>query len=329
VPRISHDILLSRLASLLVTASLIICCGGSENAKEAEQVEGKAIANAKHKKAEEACLAGAAHMVECKTAIARRIRLGFASGIDTLRKASEHEKAMAEPVEAICEGKSKADVSRMLSCYEGDCEAYANCLIQLDSEPTLAKAGEIPVCGEGDLAYETIRDLTRTVWCTHPDGTPHGPWVVWQASQKHREALMVDGVQEGDWLDGDGKAVPSRSGAAISAVQFDVGEVLSEIMDVDTARARILKKYMASVKRCYAQGSADKPKSGKVSITMAVAATGRVTEANVSGFDSALDRCIQMGALRWRFSAPKLESKLDTAKLQVFLDIAATPTKAP
>lgn len=104
-----------------------------------------------------------------------------------------------------------------------------------------------------------------------------------------------------------------------SLTKFGRAEDLSlSDLDPNAVVKRIRGKYLAGIKRCHQRVLKIDPKAqGKVTIRFTVGPTGRVTKANVKGFDPTVDACIKGQAAKWRFSAPKDEGKPTSADFEV------------
>ena len=89
-------------------------------------------------------------------------------------------------------------------------------------------------------------------------------------------------------------------------------------LDPGAVVKRIRGKYLDGIKRCHQRVlKVDPSAQGKVTIRFTVGPTGRVTKANVKGFDPTVDACIKTLAAKWRFSAPKDEGKPTSADFEV------------
>ncbi|MCP4446400.1 MAG: AgmX/PglI C-terminal domain-containing protein [Myxococcales bacterium] len=104
-----------------------------------------------------------------------------------------------------------------------------------------------------------------------------------------------------------------------SLTKFGRAEDLSlSDLDPNAVVKRIRGKYLAGIKRCHQRVLKLDPRAqGKVTIRFTVGPTGRVTKANVKGFDPTVDACIKESASKWRFSAPKDEGKPTSADFEV------------
>jgi len=104
-----------------------------------------------------------------------------------------------------------------------------------------------------------------------------------------------------------------------SLTKFGPAEDLSlSDLDPNAVVKRIRGKYLAGIKRCHQRVLKIDPRAqGKVTIRFTVGPTGRVTKANVKGFDPTVDACIKGQAANWRFSAPKDDGKPTSADFEV------------
>ena len=74
----------------------------------------------------------------------------------------------------------------------------------------------------------------------------------------------------------------------------------------DAVLRKIMQAYMAGLKRCHKDLLKTDPTArGKVTLAFTVSESGRVSRANVNGFNNSLDACIKSRVLTWRFPAPK------------------------
>ena len=85
--------------------------------------------------------------------------------------------------------------------------------------------------------------------------------------------------------------------------------IVTGSIDKDIIR-RIVRSHINEVRHCYAQGLKTDPNlAGRVSIEFTIAATGRVTEAEISSStlpESAKDvnACVATAVKRWKFPKP-------------------------
>jgi len=74
----------------------------------------------------------------------------------------------------------------------------------------------------------------------------------------------------------------------------------------DAVLRKIMQAYMAGLKRCHKDLLKTDPTArGKVTLAFTVSESGRVSRANVNGFNDGLDACIKSRVMTWRFPAPK------------------------
>jgi hypothetical protein len=74
----------------------------------------------------------------------------------------------------------------------------------------------------------------------------------------------------------------------------------------DAVLRKIMQAYMAGLKRCHKDLLKTDPTArGKVTLAFTVSESGRVSRANVDGFNDNLDACIKSRVMTWRFPAPK------------------------
>lgn len=72
------------------------------------------------------------------------------------------------------------------------------------------------------------------------------------------------------------------------------------------ALAKIQSAYMAGIKRCYKRALATNPTaSGTLDLAFEVTDTGRTIGGAATGFDAAVDSCIEGMTSSWRFPVPK------------------------
>jgi hypothetical protein len=106
---------------------------------------------------------------------------------------------------------------------------------------------------------------------------------------------------------------PDLFGGIKSTTTIQVNLKLGSVEALDTSsietpavERRILGKYTAGLRRCYARSLKTKPNiSGRIAISFTVGPTGRVTEGLAKGFDDEVDSCFKSQVKRWRFAAPK------------------------
>ncbi len=127
----------------------------------------------------------------------------------------------------------------------------------------------------------------------------------------------VSGPKSGTGTGGAGGT--KKEDAIKSLTKFGRAEDLSlSDLDPNAVVKRIRGKYLAGIKRCHQRVLKVDPKAqGKVTIRFTVGPTGRVTKANVKGFDPTVDACIKGQAAKWRFSAPKDDGKPTSADFEV------------
>src|SRR5690606_21151133 len=105
----------------------------------------------------------------------------------------------------------------------------------------------------------------------------------------------------------------------VSLIKLGDADDLS-LTDLDPSEVikRIRGKYLAGIKQCHQRVLKVDPKAeGRVTIRFTVGPTGRVTKADVKGFDPTVDACIKGQAAKWRFSAPKDDGKPTSADFEV------------
>src|SRR4051794_40019521 len=77
-------------------------------------------------------------------------------------------------------------------------------------------------------------------------------------------------------------------------------------LSADDVLQKFMSAYLPAVSGCYQQTLArDATARGKLQIAFTVADSGRVTKANVSGFDEQLDACVKDTSPGWAFVRPK------------------------
>ena len=111
-----------------------------------------------------------------------------------------------------------------------------------------------------------------------------------------------------------------------SLAKYDVLDVGSDTtLDPTAVARRIRERYLAGIKSCHQRALKLDPKiGGRVNIRFTVGASGRVTKANVKGFDNTVDSCIQGLTKGWRFGIPKDDKgKPSSADFQVPLILKA------
>ena len=94
-------------------------------------------------------------------------------------------------------------------------------------------------------------------------------------------------------------------------------------LTADAVLAKIMQAYMAGLKRCHKDLLKTDPTArGKVTLKFTVGESGRVTTANVAGFNDSLDSCIQARVASWRFAEPKdKDGEKTTADFQITLQL--------
>jgi TonB family protein len=108
--------------------------------------------------------------------------------------------------------------------------------------------------------------------------------------------------------------------ALISRAKFQVDSLTSDsALDPAEVARTIRARYLSGIKLCHQRVLKVEPTAGgRVTIRFTVAASGRVTETSVRGFDGRVDDCIRALALRWRFAAPRKSDGAPTqAEFQV------------
>jgi hypothetical protein len=94
-------------------------------------------------------------------------------------------------------------------------------------------------------------------------------------------------------------------------------------LTADAVLAKIMQAYMAGLKRCHKDLLKTDPTArGKVTLKFTVGESGRVSKANVAGFNDSLDGCIQARVESWRFAEPKdKDGEKTTADFQITLQL--------
>lgn len=76
-------------------------------------------------------------------------------------------------------------------------------------------------------------------------------------------------------------------------------------LDADAIYQKIKSSYAGRVQKCYDDAlKANTALKGRVDVTITIGPGGNVTSADVSGFDTGVDACIQALARTWRFNKP-------------------------
>ncbi len=97
--------------------------------------------------------------------------------------------------------------------------------------------------------------------------------------------------------------------------------------DLDPAAVakRVRKRYLGGIRRCHQRALVGNPQAhGKVVVEFTIGLTGRVTRASVTGFDTAVDKCIKSLAARWHFSTPRAGGKPTSASFSIPLLLKKT-----
>jgi hypothetical protein len=77
-------------------------------------------------------------------------------------------------------------------------------------------------------------------------------------------------------------------------------------LDASIVTSKILRAYMAGIKRCYHHElSRDPAARGRIRTTFTVNETGRTAAAHATGFSKELDLCLEGLMPAWRFPIPK------------------------
>jgi outer membrane biosynthesis protein TonB len=94
-------------------------------------------------------------------------------------------------------------------------------------------------------------------------------------------------------------------------------------LTADAVLAKIMQAYMAGLKRCHKDLLKTDPTArGKVTLSFTVGESGRVSKANVAGFNDSLDSCIQARVESWRFAEPKdKDGEKTTADFKITLQL--------
>lgn len=324
---------LGRQVVVACVGSLALSCGDSREVRVAEQGP---IAEA----GGGACAPGITRMLECKSEITRRVRMGgigYDYGESSMREAAKIQAQLTGSTATVCESFDQEPIQRMHRCSHLDCEGFAKCVIHATEMPTLASGSEVPECAEGDSAYEAESGFRRLVWCSHPNGVPHGPWVVWAGGIRRETGRMLEGVrQRAEWHHFDDKGEPLQpvpKGPSLTGVNVEIGDIRvsrESNLQLDLVRHRICQKYLAGVKRCYV-GSESKA-SARVLVAMDIGAPGSVQKATVNGLNSFFDTCVQKFVIKhWRFGSPKLGSYSEFVSLRVSLEVSSegAPLEGP
>lgn len=83
-------------------------------------------------------------------------------------------------------------------------------------------------------------------------------------------------------------------------------EIENEGLDADGVLRKIRGNYFKQIEKCYNDSlKANTGLKGRVEITISIAPTGRVSNAEVEGFDGAMDSCIKSRAKTWVFENPE------------------------
>lgn len=89
-------------------------------------------------------------------------------------------------------------------------------------------------------------------------------------------------------------------------------------LDPNKVARKIQSRYRRGLQQCHERLLKVNPRAGgRVQLSFTVGPTGRVTKANVKGFDPTVDACIKGQAAQWRFSAPKEDGKPTSADFEV------------
>ncbi len=79
-------------------------------------------------------------------------------------------------------------------------------------------------------------------------------------------------------------------------------------LDKETVK-KYIRKQLAGIKWCYQKAYQRNNKiEGKVTVSFIISATGKVIKSKIAAStlgDAALEKCIEMKVLRWRFPEPK------------------------
>jgi TonB family protein len=76
-------------------------------------------------------------------------------------------------------------------------------------------------------------------------------------------------------------------------------------LDAESVYKKIKAQYQGQVQKCYNDAlKSNGGLKGRVDVTITIGTGGNVTAAEVDGFDSGVDACIQAVARKWRFDKP-------------------------
>lgn len=119
-----------------------------------------------------------------------------------------------------------------------------------------------------------------------------------------------------------GKPAPTPSGRA-SLSNHRANDPSS--LGSSAVAAKILSTYMLGIKRCYRQRLVQEPAArGRVTLSLEVGETGRVSRHDARGFDASIDACIEQLVATWRFPLPKDDAG-DPTTASFQLDLTLVP----